>query len=158
MWLPTYLSTERHLSVAGTASYLLVLISGCFASYLSSAWLSDAIGRRRCFALFAGDGMTELLGFPLGFFNSGIFSGAYLTELYPAAVRGSGQGFSYSFGRALAAGNPAYPEAAVRESDLNSSPCRAARQCKISKSCLSQTENGRFEAGSSPRSVTGFGR
>src|SRR5271166_5034357 len=49
--------------------------------------------------------MTELLGFPLGFFNSGIFAGtgAYLTELYPTAVRGSGQGFSYSFGRALGA-------------------------------------------------------
>jgi MFS family permease len=117
-WLPTYLSSERHLSVAGTASYLLVSIAGSFAGYLSGAWLSDAIGRRRCFVVFAlggiiavlaythlraGDAMTELLGFPLGFFNSGIFagSGAYLTELYPTPVRGSGQGFSYSFGRAL---------------------------------------------------------
>ena len=123
-WLPTYLNTERHLSVAGTATYLLVLIGGCFAGYLSSAWLSDAIGRRRCFVLFAvggilavlaythihaGNSLTELLGFPLGFFNSGIFAGtgAYLTELYPTAVRGSGQGFSYSFGRALGAICPA---------------------------------------------------
>jgi MFS family permease len=123
-WLPTYLSTERHLSVAGTAGYLLVLIAGCFSGYLAGAWLSDRIGRRRCFVLFAiggiiavlaythirsGDGLTELLGFPLGFFNSGIFagSGAYLTELYPTAVRGSGQGFSYSFGRALGAVCPA---------------------------------------------------
>jgi len=123
-WLPTYLSTERHLSVAGTAGYLLVLIAGCFSGYLAGACLSDRIGRRRCFVLFAiggiiavlaythirsGDGLTELLGFPLGFFNSGIFagSGAYLTELYPTAVRGSGQGFSYSFGRALGAVCPA---------------------------------------------------
>jgi MFS family permease len=123
-WLPTYLNTERHLSVAGTATYLLVLIAGCFAGYLSSAWLSDAIGRRGCFVLFAvggilavlaythiraDNGLTELLGFPLGFFNSGIFAGtgAYLTELYPTAVRGSGQGFSYSFGRALGAICPA---------------------------------------------------
>ena len=123
-WLPTFLNSERHLSVTGTATYLLVLIAGCFAGYLSSAWLSDAIGRRRCFVLFAlggilavltytqlraGDLATEVLGFPLGFFNSGIFAGtgAYLTELYPTAVRGSGQGFSYSFGRALGAVCPA---------------------------------------------------
>jgi hypothetical protein len=46
-----------------------------------------------------------LLGFPLGFFLSGIFSGmgAFLAELYPSAVRGSGQGFCYSVGRAVSA-------------------------------------------------------
>ncbi|HMD73777.1 MAG TPA: MFS transporter [Steroidobacteraceae bacterium] len=134
-WLPTFLNSERHLSVTGTATYLLVLIAGCFAGYLSSAWLSDAIGRRRCFVLFAlggilavlaythiraGDLATEVLGFPLGFFNSGIFAGtgAYLTELYPTAVRGSGQGFSYSFGRALGAVCPALIGRATTEYSL----------------------------------------
>ncbi|MNT66754.1 Inner membrane metabolite transport protein YhjE [compost metagenome] len=50
-----------------------------------------------------------LLGFPLGFFLSGIFSGmgAYLTELYPSHIRGSGQGFSYNFGRAVGSVFPA---------------------------------------------------
>jgi MFS family permease len=45
------------------------------------------------------------LGFPLGFFASGIFSGmgAFLTELFPTRIRGSGQGFCYNSGRALAA-------------------------------------------------------
>jgi hypothetical protein len=44
-----------------------------------------------------------LIGFPLGFFILGIFSGmgACLAELYPSAVRGSGQGFTYSLGRGL---------------------------------------------------------
>jgi len=39
----------------------------------------------------------------LGFVVLGIFAGmgAFLAELYPCAVRGSGQGFSYSMGRAL---------------------------------------------------------
>jgi MFS family permease len=123
-WLPTYLSTERHLSVIGTSSYLLVLIAGSFAGYLSAAWLSDLLGRRRCFMLFAASGallvlgytwapVTDavmlVLGFPLGFFQSGIFSGmgAFLSELYPNSVRGSGQGFSYSIGRALSALLPA---------------------------------------------------
>ena len=123
-WLPTYLKDERHLSVTGTSGYLLVLISGSFAGYLASAWASDVLGRRRCFMVFAvcgsgliltymripitNDGMLAL-GFPLGFFLSGIFSGmgAFLTELYPGAVRGSGQGFCYNFGRAVGALCPA---------------------------------------------------
>jgi len=123
-WLPTYLRQERHLSVTGTSTYLLVLIFGSFVGYLSSAWASDALGRRRCFMLFALCGMLLILaymrmpitdfemlflGFPLGFFLSGIFSGmgALLAELYPADVRGSGQGFCYNIGRALGAACPA---------------------------------------------------
>ena len=94
-WLPTYLSSERHLSAGGTSRYLLILIAGSFAGYLTSAWLSDVLGRRRCFMLFAAggavlvlaytgvavtDAQMMVLGFPLGFFQSGIFSGmgAYL--------------------------------------------------------------------------------
>ena len=48
------------------------------------------------------DGMF-LIGFPLGFFLLGIFSGmgAFLAELYPSRLRGSGQGFTYSMGRAI---------------------------------------------------------
>jgi len=123
-WLPTYLATERHLSVHKTNGYLLVLISGSFLGYLTSAYLSDRIGRRRCFILFAAsagalivsytqipitDSMMLGLGFPLGFFLSGIFSGmgAYLSELFPSRVRGSGQGFCYNVGRALGAICPA---------------------------------------------------
>ena len=53
LWLPTYLKTERNLSVFNTSGYLLVLILGSFVGYLTSAWLSDKLGRRRCFMLFA---------------------------------------------------------------------------------------------------------
>jgi MFS family permease len=47
------------------------------------------------------------LGFPLGFFASGIFSGmgSFLTELFPTRIRGSGQGFAYNFGRGVASFN-----------------------------------------------------
>ena len=38
-WLPTYLKTERNLSVLNTGSYLLVLI--IFRGYLTCAYLSD---------------------------------------------------------------------------------------------------------------------
>jgi MFS family permease len=123
-WLPTYLKSERHLSVTGTSAYLLVLIAGSFAGYLTSAWLSDALGRRRGFMVFGVCGMVLILaytrlpvtdaamlvlGFPLGFFLSGIFSGmgAFLAELFPDAVRGSGAGFCYNVGRAVSALCPA---------------------------------------------------
>ncbi|MGC8035371.1 MFS transporter, partial [Salmonella enterica] len=62
-WLPTFLKTERHLSVLGTSTYLLVLIGGSFCGYLTSAWLSDTIGRRRCFMLFAAMGIVLVLSY-----------------------------------------------------------------------------------------------
>lgn len=123
-WLPTYLKMERNLSVLNTSGYLIVLIAGSFAGYLTSAWLSDRLGRRNGFMLFAlcagvlvicytqlpiTDAAMMVLGFPLGFFLSGIFSGmgAFLSELYPSDIRGSGQGFCYNFGRAVGSIFPA---------------------------------------------------
>jgi MFS family permease len=123
-WLPTFLRTERHLSVLGTGSYLGVIIAGSFCGYITSAYLNDGMGRRKTFLLFAAgsmavvlsytqlpisDGLMLVLGFPLGFFSSGIFSGmgALFTELFPTELRGSGQGFCYNFGRGLAALFPA---------------------------------------------------
>ena len=122
-WLPTFLETERHLAVRDRTGYLLTLIVGSFAGYLVNAWLSDGIGRRVSFIAFAvcgavlvllythlpvSSGML-MLGFPLGFFVLGIFSGmgACFAELFPGAVRGSGQGFCYSVGRAIGAACPA---------------------------------------------------
>jgi MFS family permease len=45
------------------------------------------------------------LGAPLGFCASAYFSGigAFLTELFPTRLRGSGQGFAYNFGRGIGA-------------------------------------------------------
>jgi len=122
-WLPTYLKTERGLSVIGTGGYLFVIIVGSFIGYLVSAFLADYIGRRNTFFVFAvgsaciaafytfmpiSNTAMLVLGFPLGFFLSGNFSGvgAFLTELYPSRVRGSGQGFTYNFGRAIGASFP----------------------------------------------------
>ena len=50
-----------------------------------------------------------VLGFPLGFFASGVFSamGAFYTENFPTRVRGVGQGFAYNVGRATGALFPA---------------------------------------------------
>jgi MFS family permease len=122
-WIPTFLLTERKLTVLRTGGYLAVIIAGSLIGCLFSAWLNDRIGRRPTFILFAAcslvpvvaytqiplDDATMLyLGFPLGFFSQAIFAGMgpFLTELFPTRVRGSGQGFAYNFGRGIAASNP----------------------------------------------------
>ncbi|KFF97451.1 MFS transporter [Streptomyces scabiei] len=120
-WVPTYLKTERGLSVVGTGGYLTFLISGAFIGYLTGGYLTDRLGRRRNIWLFAvlsalcilayanipsgADTLLLVLGFPLGFCMSAIFSGfgSFLSELYPSAVRGTGQGFTYNTGRAVGA-------------------------------------------------------
>jgi MFS family permease len=119
-WLPTFLRTERGLSILDSTGYLAVLITGAFCGYLSGGFLSDRLGRRRQFLIFAvgagivavtytsvafGNNAMLVLGFPLGFFASGVFSamGAFYTEHFPTRVRGVGQGFAYNLGRATGA-------------------------------------------------------
>jgi len=119
-WLPTFLRTTRNLSVLNTGGYLFVVIVGSFTGYLLSAWLTDLLGRKLTLVIFAicsfvtvtaytylptSNSLMLVLGFPLGFFASGSFSpmGAFFTELFPSRLRGSGQGFSYNFGRGIGA-------------------------------------------------------
>jgi MFS family permease len=119
-WLPTFLRTERKLSILDSAGYLVVLIVGSFLGYLAGGLLADRIGRRLTFLVFAlgagavvltytmipfGNSAMLVLGFPLGFFSSGVFSGmgTFFTEHFPTRVRGVGQGFTYNIGRAAGA-------------------------------------------------------
>jgi MFS family permease len=122
-FLPLYLN-GRGLSATTTGGYLLIVIAGSLAGYLTSAHLTDWIGRKGSLVLFAvgsfsaiavytlfplSNGATLLLGFPLGFFPSGSFSpmGSFFTELFPTSLRGSGQGFTYNLGRGVGALFPA---------------------------------------------------
>ena len=119
-WLPTFLRTERGLSVLNTSGYLAVSIAGAFFGYLTAGYFADRIGRRLTFLTFAigagvvavsyttfsfGNSAMLILGFPLGFFASGVFSGMgpFFTEHFPTRVRGVGQGFAYNVGRAVGA-------------------------------------------------------
>jgi MFS family permease len=123
-WLPTYLKEVRHLSVLNTSSYLAVVIVASWLGYVAGAYCSDAFGRRKTFLLFSiccvltviaytfipiSDALMLVLGFPLGFFASGTYSGlgAYFSELFPTRLRGAGMGFAYNFGRAVGATFPA---------------------------------------------------
>jgi len=122
-WLPTYLKTERHLSVLGTSGYLAVIIFAFWCGCIASSALLDRIGRRMNLVLFSAccvvtvlayvfipfsDAAMLVLGFPLGFFAAGIPAslGALFNELYPGGMRGTGVGFCYNFGRIVSAGFP----------------------------------------------------
>jgi MFS family permease len=124
IWLPTYLKTVRGISSVGTGSYLMVLILGAFFGFVSGAYLADGIGRKATFTisavgsvvltvvyLFAPLSNTMILpvGFLLGYVSLIMFSpmGTFMTELYPTAVRGVGQGFCYNAGRGIGALFPA---------------------------------------------------
>jgi MFS family permease len=120
-WLPNFLKNNRGLPTTGVGGYLYFLIAGAFLGYLTGGYLTDKIGRKNGFRLFAiasgillvlytqlpkGAGTAVMfLGLPLGFTASAIFSGfgSYLAELYPSRARGAGQSFTYNFGRAMGA-------------------------------------------------------
>lgn len=119
-WLPTYLSQERGLNVSATGGYVGVTVLGSFFGYLVGAYLSDRIGRRGTFLLFGvaafvtvivytlvplGGTMMLMVGFPLGFVASGVFSAtpSFFSELYPTHCRASGLGFVHNFGRGFGA-------------------------------------------------------
>jgi len=120
IWLPTYLKTVRHMSTIGTGSYTMVLILGAFFGFVSGAYLADAIGRKATFMISAigsaimlliymlaplGNGQVLIVSFLMGWISLIMFSpmGSFMTELYPTAVRGAGQGFCYNVGRGMGA-------------------------------------------------------
>lgn len=123
-WLPTYLKTERGLSVFNTGSYLMVIIVGNFLGFMIGAYLTDRIGRKPTFIVSAIYGIAIVyaymympidntlmlaLGLPLGIASSLGYApvGAFLTELFPTAIRATALGFTYNFGRAIGALFPA---------------------------------------------------
>ena len=118
-WLPTLLRFGAEADPRQAGLRLAVLIGGSFLGYFGGSWLSDHLGRRLALLAFAvtaalfvpiyfvlphATGLAIVLGFPLGFLATGMFSasGPVLAELYPTALRGSGQGFCYNLGRGVA--------------------------------------------------------
>jgi MFS family permease len=120
IWLPTYLRVERGMSVLGTGSFTFVAIVGAWAGFIVGAYLSDSVGRKATFMISAigsaamvsaymllplSRNVMLLMGFLMGAFAYMMFSpmGPYLSEMFPTNIRGTGQGFCYSFGRGVGA-------------------------------------------------------
>jgi sugar phosphate permease len=129
-WIPGFLSASpaqggAGLNIVGTSAWIFPMQAGAFLGYVTFGVIADRAGRRPAFLLYvlgaaalvpiyglaprlAGAGSERLLlllGPLVGFFGTGYFAlfGVTLAEIYPTAVRGAGQGFTYNFGRALSA-------------------------------------------------------
>lgn len=119
IWLPTLLRFGPATDLSEAGRQLAVLIGGSFLGYFGGSWLSDHLGRRVALLAFAvtaalfvptyfalphAKALAVIGSFPLGFLATGMFSasGPVWAELYPTALRGSGQGFCYNLGRGVA--------------------------------------------------------
>ncbi len=126
-WIPTYLATPVEqggagLSIMKQTSWIVIMQAGAWLGYVTFGLLADKIGRKITFIIFFALAavMVPIYGFSqdptrllilgpfVAFFGSGYFSGfgAVLAELFPTAIRATGQGFCYNFGRAVAASAP----------------------------------------------------
>jgi len=124
-WLPSFLAAPVEQGGAGmtllrSMSWIIPMQIGAYFGYLSFGFIADRLGRRRTFILFLTVAallvpaygqlarspiVLMLLGPVLGFVGHGYFSmfGAFLAELFPTAVRATGQGLVYNAGRGLGA-------------------------------------------------------
>lgn len=126
--MPTWIMQLTSAAKAGNPvtmvsySFMLMMV-GAFAGYVSLIWLSDFLGRRKCYFLFwslalvsslylftqVNDIYTLLWFMPIyGYFVIGGFGtfATYLPELFPTRVRGTGQGFCWNMARFLTGFGP----------------------------------------------------
>ena len=124
-WLPGFLATPIERGGAGmtlvrSIRWIIPMQIGAYLGYLSFGFIADRLGRRRTCAMFlvAAAALVPLYGTLvrtpaalmvvgplLGFVGHGYFSmfGSFLAELFPTAVRATGQGLTYNMGRGLGA-------------------------------------------------------
>ncbi|MEQ1760338.1 MAG: MFS transporter [Vicinamibacterales bacterium] len=127
-WLPAFLARPVEQGGAGmgvvrSLGWLIPVQVGAYFGYLTFGFLADRFGRKRTFVAFmlAAAALVPLygqmarnpttllvLGPVLGYFGHGYFSmfGSFVAELFPAAVRATGQGTSYNIGRMAGAVAP----------------------------------------------------
>lgn len=127
-WLPPFLARPVEqggagMGVVGSLQWIVLLQVGAYLGYLTFGFIADRLGRRRTFILFmlcaaaivpvygqmARSPIVLLVLSPLlGYFGHGYFSlfGSLVAELFPTAVRATGQGTSYNLGRMAGAVAP----------------------------------------------------
>ena len=127
-WLPAFLARPvaqggAGMGVVGSLGWIIPVQIGAYFGYLTFGFIADRFGRRRTFILFMlvaailvpiygqmarSPVILMLLGPVLGYFGHGYFSlfGSFIAELFPTAVRATGQGTSYNIGRMAGAVAP----------------------------------------------------
>jgi MFS family permease len=111
------------MGVVGSLRWIVLLQVGAYLGYLSFGFIADKLGRRRTFIVFMlcaaaivpvygqmarNPAVLLILSPLLGYFGHGYFSlfGSLIAELFPTAVRATGQGTSYNAGRMAGAVAP----------------------------------------------------
>jgi MFS family permease len=111
------------MGIVGSLPWIIPVQLGAYFGYLTFGFIADKIGRRQAFVLYMVGAALLVpiygqmarspfvllaLGPLIGYFGYGYFSmfGSFVAELYPAAVRATGQGTSYNIGRMAGAVAP----------------------------------------------------
>jgi MFS family permease len=120
-WAPTWADKLAQGNPQAKAYTQICMASGAIAGTLLAAWLGDLWGRRITYCLLCLTSLASALalfqlnssfgtGFLLSVFLAGGLSASfygwlplYLPELFHTGVRATGQGFSFNFGRIIAA-------------------------------------------------------
>jgi MFS family permease len=120
-WLPPFLARPVEqggagMGVVASLQWIVLMQIGAYFGYLTFGFIADRLGRRRTFVLFMlcaaaivpiygqmarSPVVLVVLSPLLGYFGHGYFSmfGSFVAELFPTAVRATGQGTSYNAGR-----------------------------------------------------------
>jgi len=127
-WLPQFLARPiaeggAGLGIVRSLAWIIPVQLGAYAGYLTFGFIADRIGRRTAFVLYMVGAailvpiygqmarspvLLLVLGPLIGYFGYGYFSmfGSFVAELFPTAVRATGQGTSYNIGRMAGAVAP----------------------------------------------------
>ena len=127
LWLPSYLQEPPSrgglgLQMLSSSTMILVMQVGMWFGYITFGFVSDRIGRKRTYIAYLLLAAVLLfvyvsvrapvvllaLGPFVAFFATGYFSGfgAVTAEIFPTAIRGTAQGFTYNVGRIVSAAAP----------------------------------------------------
>ena len=127
LWLPSYLREPASrgglgLQMLSSSAMIIVMQVGMWFGYITFGFISDRAGRKRTYVtyllaaavlLFLYVSLRApvallLLGPFVAFFATGYFSGfgAVTAEIFPTAIRGTAQGFTYNVGRIVSAAAP----------------------------------------------------
>lgn len=127
LWLPSYLQEPPSrgglgLQILSSSTMILVMQLGMWLGYVTFGFMSDRFGRKPTYVtylllaavlLFAYVSIRVplvllALGPFVAFFATGYFSGfgAVTAEIFPTAIRGTAQGFTYNIGRIASAAAP----------------------------------------------------
>jgi MFS family permease len=127
LWLPSYLQEPPSrgglgLQMLSSSAMIVVMQIGMWFGYITFGVVSDRIGRKRTYIGYLLSAALMLflyisvrapmlllaLGPFVAFFATGYFSGfgAVTAEIFPTAIRGTAQGFTYNVGRIVSAAAP----------------------------------------------------